>query len=182
MKKILTVVFSVLALVMMNFGFSGAAEAAKVAVVPLQVNEAQVERAGDFTSYYWDIVIDKFAYPDFDLLDDTEVAKAVPEEGLASFDRATLMDVASRTGADIVVAMRLDKVEETPLNGRREPTLECFMQGEYAAYNGVTGKYYGKKIYYREEMEEVLTVRNDWQQQAFASNLRRYIYRTLKVK
>lgn len=182
MKKLFTFIFAALAVVLMNFPFTGTAEAAKVAVVPLQVNEDQVERASDFNSYYWDIMIDKFVYPDFDLIDDDEVAKAVPEDGLKSYDQSTLTEIASQTGADIVVAMRLDKVTDKAQNFRREPTLSCTMQGEFASYNRVTGKYFHKKINYREDIEEVLTYRTDWQQRAFAANLRRYLNRTIEVK
>ena len=34
----------------------------------------------------------------------------------------------------------------------------------------------------KDEIEEVLTLRNDWQQQVFASELKRYINRTLEDK
>ena len=182
MKKLFAFMFAVLAVVLMNVPFVGTAEAAKVAVLPLRVNEAQVERAGDFNSYYWDIMIDKFVYPDFDLIDDDAVAQVVPEEGLKDYDQATLTDIAGQIGADIVVAMRLDKVADKAQNFRREPTLLCTMQGEFASYNRVTGKYFHKKINYREEIEEVLTYRTDWQQRAFATNLRRYLNRTVEVK
>ena len=41
----------VMAVVLLNTPLTGTAEAAKVAVVPIQVNEQAVERAGDFNSY-----------------------------------------------------------------------------------------------------------------------------------
>ena len=54
MKKIVAFLFAVMAVVLLNTPLTGTAEAAKVAVVPIQVNEQEVERAGDFNSYYWD--------------------------------------------------------------------------------------------------------------------------------
>jgi hypothetical protein len=54
------------------------------------------------------------------------------------------------------------------------------MKGEFAGYNRLTGKYYYKKMYYKEEIEEILTLKNDWQQDAFASNLKRYINRVME--
>ena len=56
------------------------------------------------------------------------------------------------------------------------------MKGEYAAYNRLTGKYTHEKLYYKDEIEEVLTLRTDWQQETFARELKRYLYRTLKDK
>ena len=65
---------------------------------------------------------------------------------------------------------------------RREAMLECFMKGEFASFNRLTGKYYNKKLYYKGEIEEVLTLRTDWQQQVFASEVKRYINRTIEDK
>ena len=56
MKKIVAFLFAVMAVVLLNTPMTGTAEAAKVAVVPIQVNEQEVERAGDFNSYYWNIL------------------------------------------------------------------------------------------------------------------------------
>ena len=182
MKKIFTFIFAALAVVFMHVPFMSHAEAAWVAVVPIDINVDGVERATDFNSYYWDIMIDKFQYPDYELMDDDKVATAVPENGLKSYDKATLLEIADKLDADVVVAMKLDKIEEKPISFRREPTLSTFMQGEYAGYNRQTGKYYYKKMYLRGEIEEVLTLRNDWQQMTFASELKRYINRTLEDK
>ena len=182
MKKLFTFIFAVLAVLFMNVPFAGTAEAARVAVVPIQVNDELVERAADFNGYYWDIMIDKFRYPDYELMDDEKVAAVVPDEGLTSFDQATLKDLCEKIDAEIVVAMRLDEIKERPINFRREPSLEIFMKAEFGSYNRLTGKYYHKKLYFRDEIEEVLTLRTDWQQQTFASELKRYINRTIEDK
>lgn len=182
MKKLFTFIFAVLAVLFMNVTYTGTAEASRVAVVPIQVNDELVERAGDFNGYYWDIVIDKFRYPEYELLDDEKVAAVIPEEGLKSYDQATMKELCEKTDSEIVVAMRLDEIKEKPVNFRREPSLEIFMKGEFASYNRLTGKYYHKKLYYRDEIEEVLTVKSDWQQMVFASELKRYINRTIEDK
>ncbi len=182
MKRIFAFLVAVLTVMFVNLPFTGSAEAARVAVVPVQTDETQVARAADFDNYYWDIMVEKFKYPDYELMDDEKVASVVPEEGLKSFDETTLTDISNKSDAEIVVAMRLDQVSERPLNFRREPTVECFMKGEFASYNRLTGKYYNKKIYYKGTIEEVLTLRTDWQQQAFASELKRCINRTLETK
>ena len=180
MKRIMFFIFSVLAVLFMNMPFSGRAEAAYVAVIPIDINVDQVERATDFNGYYWDMMVERFKYPEYELLDDEKVAAAIPEEGLKSYDKATLAKVADQVGAQIVVAMSLEKVSETPKTFMREPTVDCFMKGQLASLNTLTGKYYYKKINYNERIEEVLTVRNDWQQNAFADFLRRGLNRTLE--
>ena len=182
MRRIVAFVFSVLVVLLLNAPFSGVAEAAYVAVVPIDIDVDKVERANDFNSYYWDMVIDRFQYPDYELLEDDKVAEIVPDEGTLKFDKATLTEIADKAGAEIVVAMRLSNVDERPKSFLREPAVECHMKGEFASYNVLTGKFYYKKINYNEQIEEVLTVRNDWQQNAFADYLRRGLNRTLENK
>ncbi len=182
MKKYFLFMTSVLAVLLFNGLLYGTAEAARVAVVPIQIDETKVQRASDFQSYYWDVMIEKFRYPDYELMDDDKVAAVVPEGGLKSYDEATLRDISIKTDAEVVVAMRLDEIKESPLKFRREPTLKCFMKGEFASYNRLTGKYYNKTIHYTGTIEEILTLRTDWQQQAFASELKRSINRTIDTK
>ena len=182
MKKIFSLIFAVLAVMFMNMTYTGTAEAARVAVVPIQVNDKLVERAGDFNGYYWDIMIEKFQYPEYELMDDEKVSAVIPDDGLKTYDEATLKDICEKCDAEIAVAMRLDEINEKPLNFYREPTLEIFMKGEYAFYNRLTGKYYHKNLYFRDKIEEVLTVKTDWQQRVFATELKRYIYRSLDNK
>ena len=165
--------------VLLNVPFGNTAEAATVAVVPIDIND-KVARASDFSSYYWDMIVDRFQYPEYELMDDEKVSAFLPDEGLKSFSKASLMDVAEKASAEVVVAMRITEVKETPKSFLREPAVQCIMKGELATYNKLTGKYYYKKIYYDEQIEEVLTVRTDWQQVAFADFLRRGINRTLE--
>ena len=182
MKKLFAFIFATLAVLFMHVPFSGTAEAAWVAVVPIDINVDKVERSSDFNSYYWDIMIERFQYPDYELLDDDKVAAVVPEEGLKAYDKATLQSIAEKVDADIVVAMRLDEVKESPINFRREAYLETFMKGEFAGYNRLTDKFFHNKLYHKGEIEEVLTLRTDWQQRVFASELKRYINRTMEDK
>ena len=182
MKKLFTFIYAILAVLFMNVPFIGTAEAARVAVVPIQIDDQKVNRAADFNGYYWDIMIDKLKYPEYELMDDEKVAAVIPDEGLTSYDQATLATICDKVDAEIVVAMRLDEIKETPLNFRKEAMLATFMKGEFASYNRITGNYYHKKMYIKGEIEEVLTLRTDWQQQTFASELKRYINRTIEDK
>ena len=182
MKRVFMIIFAALTAVFVAMPLSGTAEAARVAAVPIQINEKQVERATDFVGYYWDIMVGRFKYPDYELMDDEKVTDLLPEGELSSYDEATLTKLADTLGAEIVVAMKLDKVSERPIAFRNEGTLATHMQGEFASYNRLTGKYYFKKIYYKGEMLEVLTLRSDWQQDAFAAELKRCLNRALEDK
>ena len=181
MKKASRFILSVLVVLFSNLIFTGVTDAANVAVVPIRIDETKVERAGDFYSYYWDVMVEKFQFPEFELVDDDKVAKALPAEGLKTFDQTSLDGVLKGTDADIVVAMRLDEVvEKADTIFEEEPMLDCRMSGEFVSYNKVTGKFFRKKFNYHDRMEEVLTLKTDWQQHAFASNLRRFISRTME--
>ncbi len=182
MKKVTTLLAVILAVLFVNQFFVRTAEAARVAVLPLQLSDAVLERGGDFTSYYWDIMVDKFRYPDYELMDDEKIATALHDEELKSFDKASLMGVSDRTNAEIVVVMRLDKLDEESDYFRTEPVKIFRMNGEYAGYNRLTGKYYNKKFHEKYEVDEALTLKNDWQQITFAEITRSYIHRTMKAK
>lgn len=182
MKKILTLVFAVLTVFFVNSSFLGTAEAARVAVLPIQFSDTVLERASDFTSYYWDIMVDKFKYPEYELMDDDKIAEALHDEELKSFDKASMMNVADKTNAEIVVVMRLDRLDEESDYFRTEPVKIFRMNGEYAGYNRLTGKYYNKKFHEKYEMPDELTLKNDWQQMTFAQLTKSYVYRTMKGK
>ena len=182
MKKTLFFLVAAFTAFCMNIAWMEQAEAARVAVVPIQINDAKVKRSGDFNSYYWDIMVERFKYPEYELLQDEKVDKVLPENGLASFDKATLVKLVDEVEADIIVAMRLDETDEQPVPTFSEPEVQCFMKGEFASYNRLTGKYCHKKLYYKDRMEEVLTRRTDWQQQVFVSELDRYINQTIEVQ
>ena len=183
MKKLVTFVFYMLMVLFMSAPFSGTAEAAYVAVVPIDIDTAKVERASDLTSYYWDLIVEKFKYPEYELLDDDKVAAALPDDGLKTFDQATLAGIAEKLGAEVVVAMRITEVKETPKSFLREPAVLCHMKGEFASLNTMRDKkpYYNNKFNYDEQIEAILTVRNDWLQNAFAYYTRRGINRTMDL-
>ena len=182
MRKIVALLFAVMAFFCVNISFQGTAEAARVAVLPIQFSDDVLERASDFTSYYWDIMVDRFKYPDYELMDDEKIATALHDEELKSFDKASMLDVAKKTDADIVVVMRLDRLEEESDYFRSEPVRMFRMNGEYAGFNRLTGKYYYKKFHEKYEVPEELTMRNDWQQMTFAQITKSYVYRTMKAK
>ncbi len=183
MRKTIKMIFSIWAFFIVGCTFMTRAEAAWVAAVPIEVDDTKVERAKDFNDYYWDIIVNRFQYPTYELMDDEKVVEAVPEKGLPSFDRSVLAGVAEQIDADIVIAMRIDSVEEIPGSMfAAEPMVECRMDGEFASYNRLTEKYYHNKIQQVNMIEEALLLRNDWQYRIFNSELNRHINRTLEDK
>ena len=185
MKKLLSLVFAVLAFVFTT-GITNApaAEAARVAVLPLQQDNLvrDEEDTRDYSLLYWDVATDLFKFPAFDLLGDDEVQKALPAAGVKDFSEATLKAFADKTEADIVIAMRLDELTSRGLMARREQTMALNMKGDFASYNRISGKYQHKKIYEENEVEEVLLVRGDWRSESFSKITKRYMERALKLK
>ena len=182
MRKAFLLLCMSLMMIFAHFPFTGVAEASRVAVVPIQFNEKEVERTSDFTSYYWDIMIEMFKYPEYDLLDEEAVSNVLPEQGLSSFDQATLKDIVNKTDSEIVVAMRLDSITIDDDSFAYEPISKVFVKGEYASYNRLTDKYYLKKFNLREEVEPELLFKVDYAQRMFAANLRRCIRKTADMK
>ena len=182
MKKIIALLFAILSAFFVNTSFLETAEAARVAVLPLQFSNDNMERASDFTSYYWDIMVEKFQYPEYELMDDDKVAAALHDEELKAFDKASLMKVADQTNAEIVVVMRLDRLDAESNYFSSDPYVTFRMNGEYAGYNRLTGKYYNKKFHEKYDVDDELTLKNDWQQMRFAEITKSYIYRTMKEK
>lgn len=182
MKSTIYFAITLLATAFIQFSLFGTAEAARVAVLPIQIDNDKVARASDFTSYYWDIVIEKLQYPDYELLDEENVDSAVSGEGMKSLDMASLQNVCNKTNAEIVIAMRLDEVVKKPDRNNREPKIKYYMKGEFAGYNGLTGQYYNKKINCSGRLEMALTYRNDWQKNTFTSTLKRCLGQLMKKR
>ena len=181
MHKLIEVIISVITVFLISFSTASTVEAALVAVLPIEVDETKIERAKDFNDYYWDVMVNRFKYPDYDLMDDDKVAAAVPENGLPSYERPVLVGLADQIDADIVIVMRLDYIDEQLTSPFSEERMtELYMNGEYASYNKLTDKYYHKKFFEKNRMEEELILKNDWQYEVFNSNLNRYINRTLE--
>ena len=123
MKKIVAFLFAVMAVVLLNTPLTGTAKAAKVAVVPIQVNEQEVERAGDFNSYYWDIIINKLEYPEFELLDEDVINVTLKKhikdsDTMVSFIKS--LTIANQTDLDSVKDAVRSFMYKTKVDGNDE--------------------------------------------------------------
>ena len=158
---------------------AGKAEAAKLAVVPLANH---VEDNTTASMIYMEEIMDTFKFPEFDMIAEDVVDKAVGSRNISDFSKANLERIARESGADIVIAMSLDKLDDKALFPRREPTLKLDMSGEFAFLNKVTGRYYVKKYSDDMEIEEILTVRSDWKSEEFAKTVRSYLKKVTQFK
>lgn len=169
MKKFLNYLFLALVTICFALPLGGKAEAAKVAVVPLANNVAGDDMAG---TIYMQEALALFRYPEFDLLGDDVVIAAVGENGLADYSKASLQKVAQTTGADIVVAMQLDKLDAKRMPQRKEATLKMDLRGKFASLNTITGAYYYKDLRDSRTIEEAVTVRGDWKHEVLQNVVR----------
>ena len=169
MKKFLNYLLLALVTICFALPLGGKAEAAKVAVVPLANNVAGDDMAG---TIYMQEALALFRYPEFDLLGDDVVIAAVGENGLADYSKAALQKVAQATGADIVVAMQLDKLEAKRMPQRKEATLKMDLRGKFASLDTLTGAYYYKDLRDSRTIEEAVTVRGDWKHEVLQNVVR----------
>lgn len=170
MKKFFNYVLLALVTICFALPLGGRAEAAKVAVVPLANHVAGDELAG---TIYMQEALALFRYPEFDLLGEDVVLEAIGREnGLADYSKGALERVAKATGADIVVAMQLDKLDAKRMPQRKEATLKMDLRGKFASLNTVTGAYYYKDLRDTRTIEEAVTVRGDWEHEVLQNVVR----------
>ena len=162
MKKIMNFVLMAVLAVCFVLPAAGKAEAAKLAVVPLANH---VEDNTTASMIYMEEIMDTLG-----------------SRNISDFSKANLERIARESGADIVIAMSLDKLDDKALFPRREPTLKLDMSGEFAFLNKVTGRYYVKKYSDDMEIEEILTVRSDWKSEEFAKTVRSYLKKVTQFK
>lgn len=169
MKKILNYLLLALVTICFALPLGGKAEAAKVAVVPLANNVAGDDMAG---TIYMQEALALFRYPEFDLLGDDVVIAVVGEKGLTDYSKAALQKVAQDTGAEIVVAMQLDKLDAKRMPQRKEATLKMDLRGKFASLDTLTGAYYYKDLRDSRTIEEAVTVRGDWKHEVLQNVVR----------
>lgn len=179
MKKFMNFVLMAVLAVCFVLPAAGKAEAAKLAVVPLANH---VEDNTTASMIYMEEIMDMFKFPEFDMLAEDVVEKAVGVKDISDFSKANLERIASETGADIVIAMSLDTLDEKALFPRREPTLQLDMTGTFAFLNQNTGRYYSNNYYDDSEIEEALTVRSDWKSEIFQRTVIGYLKKVTKAK
>jgi hypothetical protein len=153
-------------------------EAAKIAVVPLIVN---VEDEGGMNAILYSEACSKqFTYPEFDFVDTDLVKKAVAAQSDV-FSKAGMQAIMDATGADIVMAMSVDRFDWTEDRRRQAPVTKLDFRGKFATLNRLTGKYKADNWVNSSEMEsEAISPRSDWPHSEFARTVREEIKKATK--
>ena len=179
MKKLCSLLLGVCALFCLTVGLSPKAEAARIAIVPLEQSEnILVKNDLDLSIMYWDIANEVFKFPAFEVVSDRMMEKALPDGGLPDMKKETLERIAKETEADVVIAMRLDRIHEDEDQFLLEPKTKVEIDGEYASINHVTGKYYHARIGYSDIFETATLTRDDWRVNESRNLMRTYMKRT----
>ncbi len=157
-------------------------EAAKVAVVPLIMDEKVEDEKGMKPILYSDAIAKTFQFPEYELVADTDLVRQV---ALAQqdklFTREGMQAVLDATKADIVVAMSVDKFEWTENRMYREPKTQCDFRGKFATLNGLTGKYVFDNWSDDAEREtESISAKEDWPHAEFGRFVRRELKKAVR--
>lgn len=178
MKNILR--YLLLALVVIGFTVPvfGKAEAAKIAILPLANNVADNELS---SQVFFNECMDYFKFPEFDMVDDAVLDKALKEENYAAVgkngpDEAMLKRIMAKTGADMALMMSLDELSLEPQMGMIEDYYKFKIKVRTMYVNGITGKVTKDRVNDEEMVEYPLIARTDYEH----DELRNAVIRSLK--
>lgn len=181
MKKLLNLLMTVLVAVCFVVPFANNAEAStKVAVIPL-INNSESETAGQI---FISGAIQLFEYPDYELLENDATNNAIDAEDFDSKvpTKEALARIAKASGADLVVGMVIDTLEDKPVFPSAERLLQLDMTGRTFAYNSASGEVYTHRIYEDKQIDETLTSRWDWVSEEFGRCVTRELKKVQKAE
>ena len=159
-----------------------AAEAASIALLPL-INNVQGDEIAN--QVYFKSAINAInAQKGSMLVENDKLTAAIDAAKIVGKvpSKATLEKIAKEGNVDIVIAMELDKLEDTTIYASEENKLQLALDGKAVAYNKITGEFYQHRIYDDKQVPEALTTRWDWTHEEWGRNVRAEINRILKVK
>lgn len=153
----------------------------KLAVVPLMIGEKVEDNQGMKPIVYSNEIAKKFQYPEYDMVDSDVVRKVALQEQDNLFTKEGLQAVAKASGADVVIAMAVDKFDVTEDNFRREPMTILDYRGRFATLNTINGKFKDDHWSYSREMESgAINPRSDWPHHEFGLFVRRELNKVIK--
>ncbi len=158
MTKILRYVL----MTVMALCFTVAAEAASVALLPLINNVKGDEIAGQV--YYNEAISTLNAAKGFVLVENDQVTAAIEAAKIGSKvpDEATLRKIAREGDVDIVIAMQLDKLDDTYVPRGFEDKMVLTLEGYCVSYNRLNGKFMKHRIYSDTDVTAATVTRWDW--------------------
>ena len=182
MKKLMRLVATVfMALGFCSFGLTSA-EAANVALLPLINNVAGDELAGQV--YFKEALNTLNGQPGYMLVENDKLTAIIEAENIGNTvpNEKTLAKIAKEGKVDIVIAMQLDKLDDTAIRLSEGDFMKLDIQGQAVAYNAITGKYYKHRIYNDKAIPEALTTRWDVPHEEWGYSVKAEVKRILNVK
>ena len=160
----------------------GSAEAANVALLPLINNVEGNELASQV--YFKEALNALNGQAGFILVDNDNLTAVIEAEKLGNKvpDEKALARIADNGKVDIVIAMQLDKLNDTAIRLSEGDFMKLDIQGQAVAYNAITGKYYKHRIYNDKAIPEALTTRWDVLHEEWGYSVKAEVKRILNVK
>ena len=90
--------------------------------------------------------------------------------------------IAKDGNVDMVIAIQIDTINDTPQYSSEENRLKMDIQGYAASYNALTGVYKKDRIFNDSTHPEVLSARWDLVHEEFGREVRKAITKALKAK
>ena len=97
-------------------------------------------------------------------------------------DEDTLRAIAKDGDVDVVIAMQLDVLDDTPIDSSQERLLQLDMKGYTVAYSRLNDTFYKHRIYSDKTIQEALTSRWDWVHEEWGRAVRVEIDRALRAE
>lgn len=182
MKNILRYLLLALVVVGFTVPVSGKAEAAKIAILPLANNVADDELSGQV---FFNECMDYFKFPEFDMVDEVLLDKALKEENYAVVgkngpDEAMLKRIMAKTGADMALMMSLDELSLEPQMGMKEDYYLFTQKARIMYVNGITGKVTKDHVNDQEIVEYPIIARSDYAHNEFNNTVIRELKKVAK--
>lgn len=182
MNNALSYFFMMIMTLFFNLLCFSSAEAATVALLPLINN---VEGNTIANQVYYKEALDLLKLKKgFMIVENDRLNIAIESAGITDDapDRLTLEKIAKDGGVDIVLCMEIDDLEIKSVHRNGERDVQLDMEGEFVAYNNITGVFYKHEFSSDKIVDASLTTRWDWKHQEFGRQVRREVERALKVK
>lgn len=181
MKRILQ--YFVLAIMTVCFSVPAfsSAEAATVALLPLVNNVKGDELAGQI--FYQEAIGTLNDYPEYMMIENDKLTAAIEKSHITDVtDEAALRAIAKDGDVDVVIAMQLDTLNDTPIDSSEERLLKLDMKGYTVAYSRLNDTFYKHRIYSDKTIQEALTSRWDWVHEEWGRAVRVEIDRALRAE
>lgn len=178
MKKILQYFILTIMTVCFSIPAFSSAEAATVALLPLVNNVKGDELAGQI--FYQEAIGTLNDYPEYMMIENDKLTAAMEKSHIT--DEAALHAIAKDGDVDVVIAMQLDTLNDTPIDSSEERLLKLDMKGYAVVYNRLNDSFYKHRIYSDKTIPEALTSRWDWVHEEWGRAVRVEIDRALRAE